>query len=308
MRKLICFRPMLSLLVLMVLQTVGLTAEKMEAQTQPQTGLPSNAYLDKIPLGTLGEMTDPSRAVGFPTVSWPTPIVTVAFNGGNPELYALIEATAAEWTKNGGRLKFSFRLGDGTFRKWSESDTSRTADIRIGFFTDAVRNGYWSAVGTYARRVNAGEATMNFGDLGTTLSEYYEGKNHAEWLASYAHTTILHEVGHAIGLNHEHFHPQCQTDLKFEEIINYLIGPPNKWTREQAMYNMDAKTYFATVSTKPSFTPKIDQASVMLYSFPDSFYKSGRTSPCRPSGSLHYATELSAEDRQYYAVSYGSDH
>jgi hypothetical protein len=263
------------------------------------------AYLDKIPVGTLGEMTDSTRAVGFPTTSWPTPKVTVAFNGGSPELYALIEATASEWTTNGGRLTFSFRLSDGSFRTWKESDTSRTADIRIGFFIDADRNGYWSTVGTFARRVKAGEATMNFGDLGTTLSDYYGGKHHAAWMRSYAHTTILHEFGHALGLNHEHFHPQCQSDLTLTDIVNYLMGPPNNWQREQAMYNMDATTYFAAVSAKPMFTPMIDQASVMLYSFPDSFYKSGRTSPCRPSGPLHYATELSAEDRDYYTATYG---
>jgi hypothetical protein len=308
MRKLFCFLGLLSLLALMVLQVLGSTAENMEAQILPQTGLPPKVYLDKIPVGTLSEMTDATRAVGFPSVSWTTPIVTVAFNGGNPGVYALIEATAFEWTSNGGRLKFSFRLRDGSFRKWSDSNTSRAAEIRIGFFTDAARDGYWSTVGTYARRVNAGEATMNFGDLGATLSQYYDGKNHAEWLTSYAHTTILHEFGHAIGLNHEHFHPQCQPDLKLEEIVSYLTGPPNKWQREQAMYNMDATTYFATVSAKPAFTPKIDQSSVMLYSFPDSFYKSGKTSPCRPSGPLHYATQLSAEDRHYYASSYGSDH
>jgi hypothetical protein len=148
---------------------------------------------------------------------------------------------------------------------------------------------------------------MNFGDLGTTLSDYYGGKNHAAWLTSYAHTTVLHEFGHAIGLNHEHFHPQCQKDLKLMDTVNYLIGPPNNWSRQQAMYNMDAKTYFATVSAKPAMTPKIDQSSVMLYSFPDSFYNSGVNSPCRPSGALHYATELSADDRHYYAVNYGSD-
>jgi len=305
---LFCFYVVLHLLTLTVLQVFGLTTESMEGQTLPQAPPPPMAHLDRIPLGTLSEMTDASRSVGFPSVSWTTPVVTVAFNGGDPELYALIEATASEWTSNGGRLKFSFRLGDGSFRKWSDSDIARSADLRIGFFTDADRDGYWSTVGTYARRVNAGEATMNFGDLGTTLSQYYKGNNHTAWLASYAHTTILHEFGHAIGLNHEHFHPSCQTDLKLAEIVSYLTGPPNNWQREQAMYNMDAKTYFATVSAKPSFTPTIDQASVMLYSFSDDFYKSGRASPCRPSGPLHYATGLSIEDRHYYAANYGSDH
>jgi hypothetical protein len=307
MRKFLRFRALFCLLALTFLASLGLKAKKAAAQTPPQTNVPTMTYFDKIPAGTLGEMTDPTRAVGFPSVSWPLPIVNVAFNGGDPELYALIEATASEWTSKGGHLKFSFRLANGSFRKWSESDTSRTADIRIGFFIDENRNGYWSTVGTFARRVNAGEATMNFGDLGSTLSGYYGGKNHAAWMTSYARTTILHEFGHAIGLNHEHFHPDCQKDLKLTDTVNYLMGPPNNWSSKQAMYNMDAPTYFATVSEKPSFTPTIDQASVMLYSFPDSFYMSGENSPCRPSGALRYATGLSPGDRHYYAANYGSN-
>src|ERR1035438_1816865 len=153
------------LLALWVLPTLGQKLDK--------TDVPSMAYLDKIPSGILSEMNDATKAVGFPTLSWPIPTVNVAFNGGDPELYALIEATASEWTSNGGGLKFSFRLSVGAFCTWSGSDTSRMADVRIGFFTDKNRNGYWSAVGTFARRVNAREATMNFGNLGTTLSAYY---------------------------------------------------------------------------------------------------------------------------------------
>jgi hypothetical protein len=255
-------------------------------------------------------MTDPKRSVGFPDVTWPTPVVTVGFNGGNPSLYALIEATAAEWTANGGRLQFSFRHSDGTYRTWSEIDIKPAADIRIGFFTDQPRNGYWSAVGTLARRINASEATMNFGNLGTTLSQYYQGANIAGWNQSYAHGTVLHEFGHAIGLNHEHFHPECQADLKLEEAVAWLMGKPNRWTYDQAMFNMDATTYFKAMATQTgprplSITAKTDQASVMLYSFSDSFYKSGTKSPCRPSEPLHYASALSLDDRLYYSANYG---
>lgn len=278
---------------------------------QGKSGGTSMAYLDKIPLGTLSEMTDATKSVGFPGLTWPTPVVTVGFNGGDSSLYALIESTASEWTANGGRLRFSFRRSDGSYRTWSESDVSAAADIRIGFFTDKDRNGYWSAVGTLARRVNASEATMNFGGLGTSLSQYYGGANQAAWNRSYEHGTVLHEFGHAIGLNHEHFHPECQADLKLQQAVSWLMGPPNSWKLEQAMFNLDANTYFKAMATQTgsspvSMTPKIDQASIMLYSFPDNFFKSGAKSPCRPSSPLHYATVLSAEDRHYYADNYGS--
>ena len=34
--------------------------------------------------------------------------------------------------------------------------------------------------------------------------------------------TVLHEFGHALGLAHEHYHGQCQADLKFEADPGYV--------------------------------------------------------------------------------------
>ena len=268
------------------------------------------ADFDRIPQGILDQMSDSTKAIGFPGLKWPGSTVTVAFNGGDPSIYPLIEAAASEWTSQGGRLKFSFKRLDGSWRTWSDTDITPAADIRIGFFTDPQRNGYWSAVGMLARRVNAAEPTMNYGKMKTTLLEFAGGANPQKWHDSYAHSVILHEFGHALSLNHEHFHPQCQADLKLQDAVYSLMGPPNRWTYQQALYNMDAPTYFGVLKSQPgasivSVSPNSDRASVMLYSFKDTFYKSGAASPCRPSGALGYATSLSAQDRAYYLTNYG---
>jgi hypothetical protein len=138
---------------------------------------------------------------------------------------------------------------------------------------------------------------------------YYDGNNADGWRTSYSHTVVLHEFGHALGLSHEHFHSQCQADLKLDQAVAYLMGPPNNWSQQQALFNMDAATYFqrmAQMTTVPAATlnPQTDRASVMLYSFNQTFYRSGASSPCKPSGALGYATTLSATDRQYFDQNY----
>ena len=51
--------------------------------------------------------------------------VTVAFHGGNSNLYQQIEAAAQEWTKPGlARVTFSFRDANGNYRQWNSSDAS----------------------------------------------------------------------------------------------------------------------------------------------------------------------------------------
>jgi len=164
-----------------------------------------------------------------------------------------------------------------------------------------------------AKNVDPGDPTMNFEGFPTDLPKYFNGQNVAEWHASYAHATILHEFGHAIGLSHEHFNPQCQKDLKMDTIITYLIGPPNKWPEEQARFNMDAQYYAKILAqqagpleSKLITSPATDQSSVMLYVFPVSYYKSGDKSVCKPIGDhgQDWPTTLSEGDKQFYLANY----
>jgi hypothetical protein len=253
------------------------------------------------------------KLVGSPGLAWKKQrVVTVAFQGGSADLYALIEQTANTWTSLGGQLTFSFQDKPGHYRQWTTADKSPAANIRIAF-SDGAEGGYWSLIGVLAKNVGPNEPTMNFGGFPNILQRYFHGQNTSEWVTTYEHLTILHEFGHALGLSHEHFNPQCQSDLKMEPIIAYLMGPPNHWREEQARFNMDAGYYMRAlgrqagpVESRIVASRTTDQASVMLYRFDLSYYRSGDKSVCKPLGDhgKDYPTALSSGDKAFYLANY----
>jgi hypothetical protein len=287
-------------------------ATEPPAVSQPQTAPaePVEKMLDSIPPALFEKMFQSHKLVGSPGLAWKKQrVLIVAFNGGSDDLYQLIEQTANEWTALGGQLSFSFRGEAGQYRLWTRDDKFPAANIRIAFDN----TGYWSLLGVLATNVGPGDSTMNFQGFPSELGRYFQGQNTAEWRLSYAHSTILHEFGHAIGLSHEHFNPRCQIDLKMDTIISYLMGPPNNWSLEQARFNMDAQYYAQILAqqagpleSKLITSPSTDQSSEMLYVFPVNFYKSGDKSPCKPNGDhgQKWPTMLSEGDKQFYLANY----
>lgn len=270
---------------------------------------------DGIPPRLFVKMFSGNRLVGSPGLAWKgQKRVTVAFRGGSDELYSLIEQTAKEWTALGGELELSFQDESGHYRQWSKSDTSPVANIRISF-EGGDEGGYWSLLGVLAKNVEPNEATMNYEGFPEALRKYFHDQNATEWAKSYAHTVILHEFGHALGLSHEHFNPECQKDLKMDAIVEYLMGPPNNWSEEQARFNMDAEYYLRILGkqagaheSKVVTSATADRASVMLYVFPVNYYVSGEKSDCRPVGDSgnDYPTKLSTGDSEFYLANYKS--
>jgi hypothetical protein len=176
--------------------------------------------------------------------------ITVCFFGGSPDLKVRIMNAALEWTRHEAKIPIDF----GPNPQNPSQCGPLGAQVRIGF----AYYGYWSLVGQDSDLANPNEQTMNF----------------ANWDANEAPEpeftqTVLHEFGHALGLEHEHQNPKahCEEEFDWPAIYSYLAGPPNYWTKSKVDHNMRRLTSEGLILTE--FDPK----SIMLYTFPRQFYK-----------------------------------
>jgi hypothetical protein len=160
------------------------------------------------------------------------------------------DAVPAAWRGNatdirevGAAFQTWFKLGIGiSFREVSRPED---ATIRIGF--DA-QDGSWSYVGRDTLNIRDPLArTMNFG-----------------WALDtpYGRDTALHEIGHAMGLEHEHQNPYAGITWDTDAVKRYFKGPPNNWDLQQIEWNILRKIPPAEVKGT-----RWDPDSVMEYAF-----------------------------------------
>ena len=162
----------------------------------------------------------------------------------------------------------------GAFDRWAAQDIGLAfaevgsrdeAEIRIGFMPG---DGSWSYLGRQILDRGVNERTMNFGwDLLRTPREA---------------DTALHEIGHTLGLPHEHQNPNAGIVWDEEKVYTSLGGPPNDWPREKTRWNILRKIEPDTVQGS-----NWDPDSIMHYPFPAGLIlqpERYRTEPLRPEG------------------------
>lgn len=169
--------------------------------------------------------------------------IIVSFLDGTPEFKAEVETFAAEWTRY-ANLNFAF------YPELNKIPRGKQADIVITFNT----NVHTSAVGTDSRQRSPNEASMN---LGITRDKNINTRR----------SIILHEFGHAIGLEHEHQHKDRTLSFDEEKAITACQQHINFTAEMCRMFILEkfpAGQYY--------FSP-YDQTSIMHYTLHPSFYR-----------------------------------
>ena len=140
-------------------------------------------------------------------------------------------------------FKAWFELGVGI--SFKEVARPEDALIRIGF--DSTK-GSWSYVGRDVLSVSDPLlSTMNFGwPLDTP----------------YGRDTAMHEIGHTLGLEHEHQNPFAGITWDTDAVLSYFQGPPNNWNAQKVEWNILRK-----ISTAEVKGTRWDPDSVMEYRF-----------------------------------------
>ena len=128
---------------------------------------------------------------------------------------------------------------------FKEVNSRDEAEVRIGFMRG---DGAWSYVGRGVLDYGPDERTMNFG---WDLTRYPDEID-----------TAVHEIGHTLGLPHEHQNPFAGIEWNEEAVYEKLAQPPNSWSKDKTFYNILRKINADTVQGS-----NWDPNSIMHYPF-----------------------------------------
>lgn len=172
-------------------------------------------------------------------------VLRVRFLEGEPALHTRVLKAARSWLVEGVRLDI-VAAGPG-----------EKAQIRVAF---AEKKGSWSAVGNDSLTYHPSQPTMNLGwaRLDTAEKDFS--------------SVVIHEFGHALGLLHEHNHPEAKIRWNKPAVEADLSGDPNWWDQETIEFNV-----YEAYQNSEVITTDFDAASVMIYTIPASWTIDGRS-------------------------------
>ncbi|AZF20089.1 M12 family metallopeptidase [Pseudomonas sp. R3-52-08] len=182
------------------------------------------------------------RGVAMPDKLWPQhSVLTISLLNMTPEQKAFVKHNINAWAPH-TNLYFKFT-------------NSPNGDIRIT--TDADNGSGWSNVGTGAKKVPLSKPTMGIDFTRSPDS---------------VAATIQHEFGHALGLKHEHQHPDRTLDLNRQNIHDEYAsrGEPSSKAHNDIL---------RPFSRRQVKTSNYDDKSIMHYEVHASRLNSGKPIP-----------------------------
>lgn len=143
------------------------------------------------------------------------------------------------------RQAFALWKGIGIGLEFQEVQALGEAEVRIGYSTADGSSA--SAVGRDVLDIPLNEPTTVYG--WNLTSPYGRG-------------TALHELGHVLGMEHEHQNPFAGIKWHEEAVYDSLAQPPNSWSRDTTFHNILEK-----LSTQQVQGSAWDPDSIMEYEF-----------------------------------------
>ncbi len=174
-------------------------------------------------------------------------LITKKWVNGTVLHYHFLGGTGWNWPepqKAAVRAAFTTWKALGIGLNFAETNDPHEAELRIGFDQG---DGSWSFVGLDVLHNEDRGRTMNYGwDLTTPWGK----------------ATALHEIGHAIGMEHEAQNPKAGIQWNEPLVYQTFSAPPNNWDHDTIYYNILMKLDPTKVEGSPW-----DPHSIMEYPF-----------------------------------------